>query len=175
MDGALISKLIYTHCPKLAHLFAGCFPCDSFPPIRPGDMQFQIVNTDPHDETGRHWVLIGRRVGAKLFYFDSLDPPKNIPYTCVRNRLSSFYGKTFTSPEAEAIIRPINIGLVAQSKNTDTCGLYCIYAAHVIYLAGVDEEFRGNDGAAWVDEDGVLQFAHEHFGGHTFVKRVLYL
>jgi hypothetical protein len=110
-----------------------------------------------------------------LFYFYSLDPPKNIPYTCVRKRLSSLYGKTLDEDDV-AIIRPINIGLVAQSKNTTTCGLYCIYAAHVIYLAGADEEFRGDGGGdAWIDEDAVLQFAHEHFGDYTFVKRVLYL
>jgi hypothetical protein len=173
MDGALISELIYTHCPKLAHLFAGCFPCDTFPPLTRGEPQFQIVNTDPHDESGMHWLLIGRRVGGKLFYFDSLDPPKNMSHACVRKRLCSFYGESSTN--TSIIIRPINIGLVAQSKNTTTCGLYCIYAAHMIYLAGADEDFRGRDNAAWVDEDGVLQFAHEHFGGHTFVKRVLYL
>ena len=173
MDGLLISKLIYTHCPKIAHLFGGCFPCDTFPPLVDGYPQFQIVNTDPHDESGMHWVLIGRRAGDKLFYFDSLDPLKNIPYTCVRNRLSSFYGKDLSNDSF--LIRPINIGLVAQGPNTTTCGLYCIYAAHVIYLAGSDEDFRGRDNDAWVDEDDILQFAHEHFGGHTFVKRVLYL
>jgi hypothetical protein len=173
MDGALISTLIYTYCPKLAHLFAGCFPCDAFPPLLDLEKQFQIINTDPRDKQGEHWVLIGRRVGGRLFYFDSLDPPKKIPYDCVRSRLASFYGDT-TLPDA--VIRPINIGLVAQSKNTTTCGLYCIYAAHVIFLTGDDEEFAGRgDGNAWVDEDDVLQFAHEHFGRHTFVKRVLYL
>jgi hypothetical protein len=161
MDGLLISKLIYTHCPKIAHLFGGCFPCDTFPPLVDGYPQFQIVNTDPHDESGVHWVLVGRRVGGKLFYFDSLDPPKNIPYACVRNRLSSFYGKVLTNDSF--LIRPINIGL------------YCIYAAHVIYLAGSDEDFRGRDNDAWVDEDDILQFAHENFGGHTFVKHALYL
>jgi hypothetical protein len=174
MDGALISKLIYTHCPKLAHLFAGCFPCDSFPPIPAGERQFQIVNTDPHDREGRHWLLIGRRVGGKLFYFDSLEPSTNIPYKCIANRLTSLYGKDVINAAA-TIINPINIGLVAQSENTSTCGLYCIYAAHVIFLAGVDEDFRGRDSHAWVDEDGILLFAYEHFGGHTFVKRVLHL
>jgi hypothetical protein len=82
-------------------------------------------------------VLIGRRVGGKLFYFDILEPPTNMPYKCVANILVSFYGKDAINA-ASTMIRPINIGLVAQSENTTTCGLYCIYAAHVIYLAGGD-------------------------------------
>jgi len=109
-----------------------------------------------------------------IFYFDSLDTTststshiKNIPYACVRDRLSSFYygrGGGGGGGNVE-ILKPINFGITPQNKQTSTCGLYCIYMAHIIYL---DAETN------YVTEDGILQFAQEHFN-KKFIKHFLYL
>jgi len=112
-----------------------------------------------------------------IFYFDSLDTNpstttriKNIPYVCVRDGLSNFYGKGGGGGgggggENIEILKPINFGITPQNKQTSTCGLYCIYMAHIIYL---DAETN------YVTEDGILQFAQEHFN-KKFVKHFLYL
>ena len=194
MNNNVISTLIYQHCPKLAPRFVGCFSCNNFPIItKPG--QFQIVNTDPFEKEGQHWVLIGSRRTkfegeiTRVFYFDSLNTavtsssalPSNdnkqtptnrryieeeVSYACIKHRLKNFYG---TSGVAEAVnfavIRPYDFGVTPQDPETSTCGLYCIYMAHIIYL-----EIQIN----YVTEDDILQFAHEHFD-NKFVKQLLYL
>lgn len=182
MDNFLISSLIYDHCPKLAHRFVGCFPCNTFPPLHSDDgrsfNRFQIVNTEPQNAGGSHWILIGRRDRQDrhvLFYFDSLDattmtttPPtlKNIPYECIRNRLLAIYTPRNNPYSLDIqIIRPQTAGIVPQNIKTSTCGLYCIYMAHMMYS---DIEMLHTT------EDDVLQFAHEHFG-KKFVKQVFYL
>ena len=45
--------------PKLAHVFYGTVPCDRLPKLllHEGPTAY-IVNTDPHDEPGRHWIAM---------------------------------------------------------------------------------------------------------------------
>ena len=175
MDDALIQTLIYKQCPKLAHRFTGCFPCNTFPQLEhPG--QFQIVNTDPADAVGRHWVLIGRYSTAlfnqSMFYFDSLDvgaqntkvllpTHKDIRYDCIRNRLLDMY----SGHGGITILRPAAFGIVPQNQSTSTCALYCIFMAHVVYT---------HVRVGGVTEDDILQFAQEHFQ-RRFNKKLLYL
>ncbi len=178
MDNNVISTLIHQHCPKLSHLFVGCFSCNNFPIIKTHG-QFQIVNTDPVKKTGQHWILIGSyhdlvdgemNKGPTVFYFDSLNTHTkeqygfidDVPYTCIKQRLKKFYGNTRTNFD---VLRPYDFGVTPQDPETSTCGLYCIYMAHLIYL-----DVQTN----YVTEDDVLQFAHEHFD-NKFVKQLLYL
>jgi len=111
-------------------------------------------------------------VKQSIFYFDSLDTNPStttqIKNVCVRDGLSNFYGKGGGGGgggENIEILKPINFGIAPQNKQTSTCGLYCIYMAHIIYL---DAETN------YVTEDGILQFAQEHFN-KKFVKHFLYL
>ena len=162
MDNYTITALIREHCSKLSHRFIGCFPCNTFPAITVGG-KFQIVNTDPDSGAGRHWLLIGRYNDDKsnaLFYFDSLDANANsyedehvdvIPYTCVKQRLRTLYHGT----DVVKILKPLQFGISPQNFQTNTCGLYCIFMAHLLYLGR---------SVMYVSEQDIQQFAREHFG-----------
>ncbi len=69
--------------------------------------------------------------GQTVFHSDSLnrdteeqyDYIDEVPYTCIKQRLKKFYGKTGTSFD---VVRPYNFGVTPQDPETNTCGLYCI-------------------------------------------------
>ena len=45
--------------PKLSGMFYGTVPCDRLPRTLPTETQYAfIVNTDPHDESGTHWIAL---------------------------------------------------------------------------------------------------------------------
>ena len=45
--------------PKLSGMFYGTVPCDRLPRTLPTETQYAfIVNTDPHDEPGTHWIVL---------------------------------------------------------------------------------------------------------------------
>ena len=52
----------------------GCFPCDRLP--EPETLKYPaalIINTDPHQYAGTHWVgVFANGLTKELFYFDSL-------------------------------------------------------------------------------------------------------
>ena len=53
-----LDYLAQTHL-KLAHVFYGTVPCDRLPRTLPQEgPTAYIVNADPHDEPGRHWIAI---------------------------------------------------------------------------------------------------------------------
>ena len=57
---------------RLMHMapnFYGVFPCDQIPQLRGGEASF-ILNTDPHNESGEHWIAVYIK-GPNLRFFDS--------------------------------------------------------------------------------------------------------
>ena len=59
--------------------FLGAYPCDMIPNIGPN--QGVIVNTDPRDKPGTHWVAIYRPTQGPVEYFDSFGLPPLVPAT----------------------------------------------------------------------------------------------
>ena len=58
LNNLQLDYLAGTH-PKLAQVFYGTVPCDRLPRTLPQEgPTAYIVNTDPHDEPGRHWIAI---------------------------------------------------------------------------------------------------------------------
>ena len=58
LNNLQLDYLAGTH-PKLAQVFYGTVPCDRLPRTIPQEgPTAYIVNTDPHDEPGRHWIAI---------------------------------------------------------------------------------------------------------------------
>lgn len=49
--------------------FVGVFPFDKLPSLKNG--QSAILNTDPHDKPGEHWVAIYRKSKTQFYFFDS--------------------------------------------------------------------------------------------------------
>ena len=45
--------------PKLSQVFYGTVPCDGLPALVPAEgPTAYIVNTDPQDEPGKHWIAL---------------------------------------------------------------------------------------------------------------------
>ena len=58
LNNLQLDYLAGTH-PKLAQVFYGTVPCDRLPKTLPQEgPTAYIVNTDPHDEPGKHWIAI---------------------------------------------------------------------------------------------------------------------
>lgn len=176
MDAATLSKLILQRCPKLAHLFAGCFASDNFPILHRVN-QFLIANTATSNNDGEHWILIARTITG-VMYFDSLDPIR-IPDNFMDRLTAQYTSKLFSSPDGPWItqLRPTDLGLQSQSFYTTTCALYCIYAAHIIFSnrramfsLGIrlkqqnQQQRRQLDPARlYITEDDILRFCNEHY------------
>ena len=58
LNNLQLDYLAGTH-PRLSQVFYGTVPCDRLPRTLPQEgPTAYIVNTDPHDEPGRHWIAI---------------------------------------------------------------------------------------------------------------------
>lgn len=120
MDNVQILRFI-GKCPKLRHKCVGVFSADNFPVLPPNT--FQIVNASKQRQIGSHWLLFCRRRGEKhVIFADPLGFPIEI-YTDVYTRTGMFYHNVIDYM-AEHPIQPLN---------SDKCGMYCIYLAHVIF------------------------------------------
>ena len=96
--------------------FVGVFPCDLLPQLEPG--QAMIVNTDPHNEPGEHWVAFYKSHAGCLEYFDSFGMPPLVPILRKYINMSAHYNFTYSTVHL-------------QHESAQTCGNYCIaYVKH---------------------------------------------
>src|SRR5271163_1953304 len=66
MDTEQIDRLLRAKCRG----FAGVFPIDRLPNVKNGPL-LMVVNTDPHDRPGEHWVAISINAKNEGYYMDS--------------------------------------------------------------------------------------------------------
>lgn len=93
--------------------FRGVFPCDLMPRLK--NEECMIVNTDPHNHPGRHFVVILRRNGA-FFYFDSLNSNLGDDFPALEKQLT--LKKMF--PLLRVLKTPI------QAPTSNFCGIFCL-------------------------------------------------
>lgn len=118
--------------------FIGVFPCDRLPVLKSG--QGMIVNTDPHNEPGAHWVSFYRSPEGCLEYFDSFGLPPLVPQ--LRNYINRCDHNIFTYSTIQV-----------QHESSQTCGNHCIsYIKHRLLnqplsslLAHFTRTLRDND------------------------------
>lgn len=91
--------------------FIGVFPCDQLPPLERG--QAIIVNTDPHNKPGEHWVAFHMTNLGHLEYFDSFGLPPLVP--ALRKYINRSAHSKFTYSTIQL-----------QHETGETCGNYCI-------------------------------------------------
>ena len=119
MDNCLLKKLAL-QCNHLTETFRGVWSADNFPPMDGQEASFQIVNTEPSTERGKHWILLccqNRGSKDKIVFWDSLgEGPKT--YKKLYTRLIDLYEQilVFNHP--------------LQSHSSNCCGLYCLLMAH---------------------------------------------
>ena len=91
--------------------FLGVFSCDRLPIVSELPCSL-IMNTDPHDKPGQHWVAIHINSKRNGLYFDSYGfPPLNHEFTEFLNQ--NCYNWTYNR-------------YMIQGYNTVTCGQYCV-------------------------------------------------
>lgn len=90
--------------------FKGVYPCDTIPQIREGGL---IINTDPHNLRGEHWVAFLRNPDGSGEYFDSFGLPPIIPEICIYISSNTTRGCIYNST-------PV------QNVTSSNCGLFCI-------------------------------------------------
>lgn len=101
--------------------FSGAFAADRMPSPKAFPW-VMIVNTDPHDEPGEHWVTIVLKDNHKAVYFDSFGFPPLVPQIQRYLELNAFNGIKFNCS-------------TLQHPNTTSCGYWCVLFVHH-YLKG---------------------------------------
>ena len=99
--------------------FGGVYPRDLLPEILPHGKAI-VVNTDPHDQPGAHWVCL-YVTSPVVEYFDSYGLPP------LHRDIQDFIRR-----HGEGIHNPH----VYQDLNTDVCGQYCVYYLHQRHKGG---------------------------------------
>ena len=112
MNGRHIRDLLIKDW-SVKQIFRGVFSSDGLPKqVRKGVAHAFVINTDPHDKPGTHWVAVYVSAFGRATYFDSfgMSPfPKTIADFLSYNQWT-------------LRINPVTI----QSFGASTCGLYCV-------------------------------------------------
>ena len=98
----------------LGPVFGGVYPRDVIPELLPHHKAI-VVNTDPHDRPGAHWVCLYLS-SPTVEYFDSYGLPPT--HKDIQDFIQR-HGETWTHNTH-----------CYQDLNTDVCGQYCVYFLH---------------------------------------------
>lgn len=110
--------------PYTRRHFAGCYPIDRMPLQRKAPVSF-VVNSDPHDMPGTHWVCV--YVDTRLaVFFDSYGKPASF----YSNQLAEYLARETRSKSLW--INRVQL----QSNYSDLCGQYCMHALMTLSRTG---------------------------------------
>ena len=111
MDNKSLTVII-NKVPILKYKYLGSYPANFLPVLL--ENSFMIVNTDRHESSGSHWILIANKLG-KIYYGDSYAQP-----------LDMYHHVSITQPVTAIVSSRLQ-------RMEWTCGLYCIYFAWSVY------------------------------------------
>ena len=107
MDNVSLQQII-NRIPQLKYRYGGSFPSDYVP--TPDNDTFAIINTQPSNMQGEHWIMIAN--SRQILYFaDSLD-----------RKMYSFLKQHYEQMMPEPL-----------QSHPSVCGLYTIYAAFHLF------------------------------------------
>ena len=107
MDSLTIKKLLRKY-----KCFKGVFPSDKLPFSEKLPLNI-IVNTDPSDRPGQHWIAISINNVGRGYYFDSFGFPPLVENIYKFINLKSTKGWSYNKKQIQDI-------------KATTCGKYCI-------------------------------------------------
>lgn len=117
MDELQLVELI-NKCKHLKYKFAGVYAADNFPAVQHNS--FVIVNASPGYTIGSHWTVVAK-CNNDVIFADPLGLQLE-NYVHIYKRMLQFY------------LKVINFTYVRlQPLDSNQCGLYCIYLAHLIF------------------------------------------
>lgn len=91
--------------------YKGCFSCDLIPaPSIPSSF---VINTDPSNQAGEHWVAMAFSKQGESFYFDSFGFPPFVP------QIASYVNKYCKRGV-------IYNSQTLQHPDSSSCGLFCV-------------------------------------------------
>lgn len=94
--------------------FIGVFPSDDLPKNSERFPFMMVVNTDPHNQPGTHWLAIYSKTPRSIEFFDSYGNSPDFFNQNIRSYVQKYDFVTFNDT-------PL------QSSSTAVCGQYCIY------------------------------------------------
>ena len=103
-----LARLLKSH-KDTRKVFRGVYPCDKIPKSLPATSAI-VANTDPHGESGQHWVAYFF-TPKQVLYFDSFGLPpltRELKLPMKMRRMPKYFGRR----------------LQGQSR---ACGHYCLY------------------------------------------------
>lgn len=101
--------------PVMRDTFLGVFPADAVMNILPKFPSNLIINTDPHDEPGQHWVAFNFTRDGTGEFFDSYGKPPGYYHKCWEKWMNN---STLTWVYNSRPIQP----LISAS-----CGIHCLF------------------------------------------------
>ena len=107
MDNVSLQQII-NRIPLLKYRYRGSFPSDNVPTL--DNDTFAIINTQPSNMQGEHWIMIANS-RQKLFFADSLGRKKD-----------SFLNQQYEQMMPEPL-----------QSHPSVCGFYTIYAAFHLF------------------------------------------
>lgn len=112
MDTTLLTRLANSDV-YIKKIFAGVFACDMLPKHKIRVKTLYIINTDPHDLEGEHWIsLYINPITNDYVYFDSAGEKPNV------------YIKTFLLKNTKKYTYN---SVPLQYPCSNVCGGYCLY------------------------------------------------
>ena len=131
MDEEQLFNLI-NKCKHLKHKFVGVFASDNFPPLM-NNSAFIIVNASPGNTIGTHWLLLCNRNNTIIFG----DPLgfSLTQYQSLYKRCTQFYDT----------VHDLMTSVQLQPSDSNDCGLYCVYLAHVVFKLNSSIPLIGNN------------------------------
>ena len=121
MDEQALSIMI-AKMPRLQKYYEGVYAADNFPKFNNAKRNcFVIINTDPSNQPGQHWVVLASYFG-KIIFADSYG--KDMwKYPDIYYHFYEMYG---SQPWENLVERRIQL-------SDFLCGAFCIYFAHVLF------------------------------------------
>lgn len=146
--------------PLLKFKFRGCYSSDTFPNL--SGNEFVIVNTDPYDQPGEHWLLIASKQDTILLY-DSFGRDFQQYFGSIYNKV-----KMWTKTSNQTIYQYKPSATLVQPSESQFCGIYCIFVAHFYYrtkksLKSRDRTLEFCSFPAYATEDDILRFLTANF------------
>jgi hypothetical protein len=130
-------------CVHLKHKFSGVYAANNSPRLQRNN-SFQILNASPANTEGSHWVLLCKRGDGEIVFADPLGFSLTSYMTLHKHCIRHYSAITIFS-------YPI------QPLKSSSCGLYCLYLAHIILNGTIYPNL------ILVDEYGLKRFVNHMY------------
>lgn len=142
-------QYILNKSPLLKRLNGKVCSKNQLPRKKPKSVRAYIVNTHTSCQPGEHWIAIMFK-GKSTFYFDSFALPPEEKF------MLPFMERNSTT----WVMNTIRY----QHKDTNVCGLYCIFALHHYLLGDISTNYVMNYRDLFENDRALVRWFNRHYG-----------